>query len=798
LKSSQTVYFNDFSQSYYDVVNWTWDFGDGNFSYTQNTSHTYAADGFYNVTLTITDNMSASNVTTQQICIDSVNPEITSCSGTPDTTGCYTDIDIDVNANDDLSGIDIVKINVIYPNNSNHNFTLNNTNDSLYELVFNDSWLVGQYNYTIYVFDKSNNSINSTGHNFNISMQGSMSVCTIKDSYGNNEMVNLTDPPSGSAKIGYELLDDDKVLHIWNRFGSYYFDTSSGIQLTNHYDDYWTHNVLMLGYYNNNQWNLIYRADELSGFIKEIDCDNETFVNATLWKDLSYGGYDFRLAIRYNLGVNDNELTVIPYIKNLDQDDIPYVLGFGWEMKDIQIDMTEIGDYINVNNTMYYLNQTLDNIYTDLQRSEFYLMENITDTETKSLYLKWDNSLNYKLQVKSRIGQYNAPVTLFIKVGTLDSGQEKYTELFWYDAEQVTYYFDGYDDSPFGEAWPTNPGYMVDGSSSSYASTTSDGDVELCDSNNCSGTDLGTISKVELRVCSYCPSGQRNTILRPVFGGTADGMECRYQTSGAEVWSQWFDITYDPFAPQSWSWSDVVNLDCDVIAENDPVGPPFTLKCSKIELRVTYTPYNYDPVVSSPVPSNDATGVSIQPVLNITVNDQDGDAMNVTWLSNSGGSWQTFGTNNSVSNGTYHQTMSNASVNGQWWHWKVNVSDGTEYVESNILSFYTGYQSKIENTGSTNFTGYLLMQIEFYNTTNSTWILEQVVVNESTSRTINAGCTLALDTIFNPYNVSTSSFTNGDGTYRVYVSFRDPDRDVLVCDDVTLLEDSYQFTVSTS
>jgi hypothetical protein len=38
----------------------------------------------------------------------------------------------------------------------------------------------------------------------------------------------------------------------------------------------------------------------------------------------------------------------------------------------------------------------------------------------------------------------------------------------------------------------------------------------------------------------------------------------------------------------------------------------------------------------------------------------------------------------------------------------------------------------------------------------------------------------------------------GTGTYRVYASFRDTDGNVLVCDDQSLLEDSYQFTVSTS
>ena len=46
-------------------------------------------------------------------------------------------------------------------------------------------------------------------------------------------------------------------------------------------------------------------------------------------------------------------------------------------------------------------------------------------TNSKSLYLRWNNDLDYMVKVKSRTGQYNAPVTLFIRIGTLESGQEK-------------------------------------------------------------------------------------------------------------------------------------------------------------------------------------------------------------------------------------------------------------------------------------------------------------------------------------------------------------------------------------
>ena len=793
LQSSQTVYFNDYSQSYYEIVNWTWNFGDGNFAYAQNTSHTYTADGVYNVTLTVTDNMSVSNVSSQSVYIDSVQPEITSITDTPDTVGFSSVVDIDANVFDNLSGVNTVRFNVTYPDNSCHNFTMSTANGSAYEYIFSNTWLVGQYNYTIWVCDKSNNSVSSSGHSFSVSTQATISVCTIKDEYGNNEIINLTDPPVSSPELGYELLDDGDVLHIWNKYDSYYFDTSSGIQLTNHYDEYWSHNVMMLGYYNNDEWNLIYRTDELSGFNKNIDTDNETYVNATLWKDLTYGGYDFRLAIRYHLGVDDNELTVIPYIKNLGEA-IPYTLGFGWEMKDIQIDMTSKDDYIEVNRTMYYLNQTLDNTYTDLLESEFYLMENITDTSTKSLYLRWNRSLTYKLQVKSRDGQYNAPVTLFVRIGTLNAGQEKHTRMYWYDADQVTYYFDSYDDVPFGEAWATNPSYMVDGNPSNPASTTTNSDVELCDGNNCSGSYLGEISKVEIRASGYYSGTKRDIFLRPVFGGTTDGMDYRYETSNFGLaWSPWFDITNDPYAPQSWTWTDVDNLDCDV--EVGPGALEFTLYCSKVEMRVTYTP-NDPPGISNPYPADGSNGISISPALNITVSDADGDNMNIIWLSNSSGSWQVFGTNNSVGNGTYHQTFSNATENGKWWYWKVNVTDGTNYTESGVYKFYTGYQSKIKNTGSSNIKGYLLIQVQYYNETSQSWVVAADTINETSPRTINSSEQLGLDTVFNGL-VNTSNLSSyGNGTYRVYAAFRDPDGNILVTDDETELVATYEFDIT--
>jgi len=41
------------------IVNWTWDFGDGNISYERYPRHTYTETGEYTVNLTIRDNLGA-------------------------------------------------------------------------------------------------------------------------------------------------------------------------------------------------------------------------------------------------------------------------------------------------------------------------------------------------------------------------------------------------------------------------------------------------------------------------------------------------------------------------------------------------------------------------------------------------------------------------------------------------------------------------------------------------------------------------------------------------------------------
>ncbi|MGC9361099.1 MAG: hypothetical protein ACP5G7_12155, partial [Anaerolineae bacterium] len=139
----------------------------------------------------------------------------------------------------------------------------------------------------------------------------------------------------------------------------------------------------------------------------------------------------------------------------------------------------------------------------------------------------------------------------------------------------VTYYFNAYG----AEQW-TDPGNMTDGLLTSYASTASKTQVQLLNANDCPGTDLGSISAVELRVYAY-GDGDDTILLRPVFGGSADGNDHSVTPGTSGAWSAYQDITNDPNAPGSWGWSDVQGLDCDVEFATTAKGN--TMYAAKVE-----------------------------------------------------------------------------------------------------------------------------------------------------------------------------------------------------------------------
>lgn len=239
---------------------------------------------------------------------------------------------------------------------------------------------------------------------------------------------------SYSPPIGYEMLANNTVVHIWNTNDNYYFDVETGLQFTNHYNEYWSRNVFCGGV-DLSPWKY-YCTDELP-FTWDIETDNSSFVNITGFRVISQGPYTLRLAIRYHLGLNDKNLTIQGQIKNLGPD-IPVDLAFAWRIKDIKVAMREENNTIGVGWKYVYPlhNDSLDELYTALPSGSAIVTYEGEDDDDYGewLGLFWNNGLNYALQVKAQAGQYNTPVTLAINAGPLASGQVKETTLYWKDA----------------------------------------------------------------------------------------------------------------------------------------------------------------------------------------------------------------------------------------------------------------------------------------------------------------------------------------------------------------------------
>ena len=64
-----TATFTDTSTDDGTITSWNWDFGNGNTSTDQNPAHTYSAAGTYTVSLTVTDDVGATNTTSQDLTV---------------------------------------------------------------------------------------------------------------------------------------------------------------------------------------------------------------------------------------------------------------------------------------------------------------------------------------------------------------------------------------------------------------------------------------------------------------------------------------------------------------------------------------------------------------------------------------------------------------------------------------------------------------------------------------------------------------------------------------------------------
>lgn len=108
---------------------------------------------------------------------------------------------------------------------------------------------------------------------------------------------------------------------------------------------------------------------------------------------------------------------------------------------------------------------------------------------------------------------------------------------------EVTYYFNAKGTDVWSDA-----AKIIDNILTNYAYTAADV-IQLVTGNSCPGTNLGDITKVELRVYGY-GDGDDRIDLTPVFGGSDDG-DKHQTTPGVSPgsWGEYQDISRDTNAP---------------------------------------------------------------------------------------------------------------------------------------------------------------------------------------------------------------------------------------------------------
>jgi len=149
---------------------------------------------------------------------------------------------------------------------------------------------------------------------------------------------------------------------------------------------------------------------------------------------------------------------------------------------------------------------------------------------------------------------------------------------------EITYYFD--DGEAQGIYSWDDWEYSFDNILTNYAYTNVDGEWLGLVGNTCLGSDLGTISKVELRAYGYGDGGDQLN-LRPIYDGNY-GDDHLVTMPSSDDWSIYVDITTGTYMPDWSSWSHIQGLGSRIIFTKSAKAN--TMHCSKVEIRVTYEP----------------------------------------------------------------------------------------------------------------------------------------------------------------------------------------------------------------
>jgi PKD repeat protein len=770
----ETVFFTDVSHGVYQLVNWSWDFGDGAVSYERNTSHVFAETGEYNVTLMVQDSEDNIHEYSKLVHIESVAPDFISVLDDPDPVGYGNNVTIYMDFFDNQSGVESVMINITNPDNTTSgNFTMeqNMSSEHDYLYVFNDTWQNGVYNYSIWVVDQANNSNCTGGFNFTVSAEATISIATLQDSYSGNQYINITDPPNPPEN--YTLVDRGST---WDS----YYDAVTG------------ENILEvaagpINYHENGIWTPINNtinqlAENHPAFVYGYRSGNNRGLYGAYFK--SNAQQEWPVAFTYNKSDDPTIHAVRSKLVGVGYVDPQSNWAYQY-LQNVQSSQGQVSDYsitypnvfTGTDVTWSYGNTGLKEEIT-LSNTTKTLLQNHPPSQNglndASSYLVFITKIDYQ-----NLNLYDDSGMLTGNVTVSDTGVDLKDALGQFKCAL-----------PLGEAYELNNHSVRQ--QLTYRIIHLNGDTYLLSGLKISDLNAMTFPVVidpTLSVNSHHNDGfisNSSTTYNTAWGATSGTIDSssQYLTIGQK--KAGFPIStyyiyrgfvlFNTTALPSNAYLDSAIL--SLYKKDDYSTTDFAITVQNGQPTYPHNPLqtgDYDKGHYSGNGGNLNTVNFVNGRNNISVTE-------LGWINETG--WTKFCLRSSRDiSGT--APTSNEYVN-------VYSTDAPlqTYVPKLIITYRN--QSKIKNTGDTDIQGYLLIQVQFYNSTQGKWLVDNDTINETTARTITSGNQLALDTIFNGH-VRASDLTHGAGTYRVYAAFRNPEGNILRTDDDIYLEAWWQF-----
>jgi hypothetical protein len=711
--------------------------------------------------------------------LDIYLPQINDVTANPHTVGFGYNVTITANVTDNHSGVKNVSVKISYPEvggMSNYTYPMDHVSGNMYRYIFVDTWQVGQYNYSIWAQDNENNTDTSTGYYFHVSADATISIATLKDSYSGSQYINITDPPNPPEE--YTLVANGET---WNE----YYDATSGNNILESYagsvnyqenTGSWTPiNTTFIQLPNNHPaYTYGYRMGNNRGpygaYFKPNPQDNwpvaftynrsdnpttnvirSKLVGVGYLDPQSNWAYEYLQNAQSSQGqTNDNSIT---YTNVFTGTDVTWSYG-NTELKE-EITLSNVTKTVLQNHppSQYGLNDAssylvfitkLDHQNLDMYTTSGMLTGNVTIS-------------NAGVDFKDALGQFKCALPLG---EAYELNNESVRQKLTYRIVHLngdTYLLSGLKVSDLNAMTfpvvidPTltvnslsNDGYIYNSSTTySTARNASSGTVDSS--------------------ATYLSIGQKKVPGFPATYNIYRGFVL-FNTSALPSNAYLDSTTLSLYKKDDYSTTDFMLT----IQNGQPTYPHNPLQASD------YAKGHYSGNGGSLNTINFVNGRN-----NITLT-------NLSWINMTGTTKLSLRSSRDI-NGT--TPPGNEYVNV----YSANAPLGG-YVPKLIITYRN--QSKIKNTGSTDIKGYLLIQVQFYETSKGVaprWVVDNDTVNETFTRTINAGQQLPLDTIFNG-KIRASNLQHGTGTYRVYAVFRDLEGNILKTNSGSELKAWWQFS----